>query len=156
MQLNSNHAQNFSDNNVQIHKTSFNTSDDITVTYTSHSEGDWYLVHRLYYSCNLLVCNKGLWEYADDDDWSSVVITLRLNSGNYVSLEHEASNLNHYPVTANFDSYWTHAHESDVLDTGSKSTLQYWTMGEREIQSGLLTTRNAQTTDKVYSTMRAH
>lgn len=134
-----------------IYLTSYYTP---TITPASHSEGDWYLVHRLYYSCGILVCNQGLWEYADDDDWSSVTMTISLSSGSYVRLEHEASNLRHHSVTRDFDSHWTHARGVDILDNDTKLTTQYWNAGEREVQSGLLETWNAQTGDDVYSTMR--
>ncbi len=113
---------------------------------TSVSNNDWYLVHRLYFSCGGdLICAQGLWEYADDGDWAY---------GNYVRLEHEASNLHFYSVTRDFDSYWTHQRGSDVLDTGTKFTTQYFTALEREMQSGLLKTQSAQTGDNVHSTMR--
>lgn len=154
--LNSNHtlptttAGSTTTNNVYF--TYYDTSQ---IKPVSHSEGDWYLVHKLYYSCWWnLICNKGLWEYADDGDWSSVTITIVLNHGSYIKLEHEASNLRHSAVTRDFDSYWTHTRGSSILDFGTKFTTQYWTAFEREIQSGLLTTSNAQTSDTVYSTMR--
>ena len=129
--------------------------DTIPIESVSHSEGDWYLVHRMYYSCGGdLICNKGLWEYANDGDWASVRITVKLSQGSHIELEHEASNLRHLAVTRDFDSYWTHARGSDVLKSGTKFTTQYWIAFEREIQSGLLRTSNAQTNDTLYSTIR--
>ena len=113
-----------------------------TIISTSHS--DKCLIHRLYFSCGwVLICQQDLYEYADYGDWSSTMLTLSLDSENYVRLEHEASNLHHYSVTRDFDSYWTHERDSAILDNNIKFTIQYSTALEREIQDGLLTTLSA-------------
>ena len=117
----------------------------------------WFLVHRVYYSCGSdIICDQGLWEYAQDGDWSSVTIEIELESGTYLSLEHEANNLRFYSVLRDFDSYWSHVRDNDIIDNDTEFTTQYWTAFEREIQDGLLTTNSAQDGDEIYSTMRIH
>jgi len=119
------------------------------------SNGDYYTVHRLYYSCSGgLICDQGLWSYTDDYDWEHTVMTLILNNGNHIHLEHEASNLHNHSVTRNFDSYWTYLRGSTILESDSEHTTQYFQAYEQEIQDDLLDSNTAQTGDKVYSTFR--
>ncbi len=119
------------------------------------SNGDYYTVHRLYYSCSGdLICDNGLWAYTDDYDWEYVQITVVLSVGSHIHLEHEASNLHNHSVTRDFDSYWTHTRGTTILETDTEFTTQYFTAYEREIQDNLLDTDSAQTNDVVHSTMR--
>ena len=124
-------------------------------TMNNPSNGDYYTVHRLYYSCSGgLTCDQGLWAYTDDYDWEYAQITISLSQGNHIHLEHEASNLHNHSVTRDFDSYWTHTRGTTILETDTEFTTQYFTAYEREIQDDLLDTDSAQTNDIVHSTMR--